>query len=575
MASISSPGIGSGLDVNQIVGDLIKAEQEPFDKRFEADQLEITEKISSFGALKSTLSELDDVLFNLKLPTTFSRRSVETTSSNFTVEAGSAALPASYEVQVNQVAKNQSLMMGPIDTSSPIGSGSMTIASEGLNKAFTITVESGDTLEDIAAEINNASTNFGVVASIISGDDGNYLAVSVPESKAEGLDSVLSIVTEDDDGLNFDDSGLSQLAYAYSISELDNVAFATSELAGEGSIRVNNGTDTVDLVISATDTIEDVVDAINAAGINVTAALQDNGAGGNKLTFLSANDYGNHKVSIEILTDIDGDISDASGISRLAMTEGKTNYDEIEEAQSAQITVNGSVVVTSDSNTFEDAIDGVVLTVTDAHSAGQSDDFTVSLDKDSVKEELTKFLDSFNAVVAKVDELSSVDIELGTKGLLTGDSTLRTMMNQIRSSLASAVTLSDGTSMSMSSIGFSTAKDGTLTLDDEKLTEAIDNNFEDFKELFSSTEGVGKKLATVVNEYKTTGGIIDTRLNGLETASKNLDEEKATFMERLGAKEDRLYAQFLAMDLIVANLNSTSQFLESQLANLPGSTKKD
>lgn len=450
----------------------------------------------------------------------------------------------------------------------------MTIASQGLNEAFSITVEAGATLEDVASQINESSANFGVVASIITGDDGNYLAMSVPESDAEGLDSVLSIIAVDDDGLNFDDSGLSQLAYSHTISELDNVTFATNELAGEGTIRVNNGTDTVDLNISATDTIEDVVDAINAAGINLTAALQDNGAGGNKLTFLSANDYGNHNVSIEILSDIDGDTADAAGISRIAMAEGKSNFSEIQAAQSAQITINNSIVVTSDSNTFDEAISGVVIKVTDEHSAGQSDNIAVSLDKDSVKEELTKFVDSFNLLVTKVVELSGVNVDLGTKGLLTGDSTIRTMMNQIRSALSKSVDLSDGTSMSMSGIGLSTNKDGTLSLDDDKLDDAINSRFDMFKEFFSSAEGVGKNLAETVNEYKTTGGILDIRLKGLETASKNLDEEKASFMERLGSKEDMLYAQFLAMDQIVARLNSTSQFLESQLDNLPGFTSK-
>ncbi len=462
MASISSPGLGSGLDVNQIVGDLIAAERGPFDARYGTAQEEITEKISAFGKLKSTLSELDDVLFNLKLPTTFSKRSVTNASSNFSVEAGSASQPGSYSIEVEKLAKADKLTSPTI--AGFIGAGTMQI-DIGTNTA-SITVAADDTLQTLKDKINNLSSNPGLTATIITADDGEHLVLTGTET---GL----------------------------------------------------------------------------ANGITVT------------------------------ITDDDGDLVDGLGLSRLSQ-DGTNNFFTVNEsADDASVKIDGALTVTSATNKVEGAIDGVVLNLTDTHTVGESDTFTVSLDTDSVKEELDKFVESFNATVAQVGELSDVNVEAGTKGILTGDSTLRTMMNQIRNALAEPVTLANGNQVSMSSIGITTQRDGTLDLDSDRLNSAISTDFDQFKELFSGTDGIGKKLASIVTEYKTTGGILDTRINGLQTTSKDWDDEKVSFEARLSSTESRLYSQFLAMDQIVAKLNNTSSFLENQLSNLPGFSKKD
>jgi len=572
MAALSSPGIGSGLDINNIVTELVEAERTPFDEKTTKTEEKYNSQISDLGKLKSSISELNDALFDLKLPTTFSKRSVESSSTNFDVEAGSAALPADYNIEVDQVATSQKLMLGPMTATDAVGAGSLTIASDGLSESFTITVGASETLEDVAKEINEATTNFGVVASIIKGDNGDYLSVSMPDT--EGLDSVISITATDDDGLNFDDAGLSQLAYNYTTSELSGVTFGTNDLAGEGSIRVNNGTDTVDIAVSATDTIEDVMTAINAAGINVTATFQDDGAGNNKMTFVSTNDYGNHKVSIEILTDIDGDIADAAGISRIAMTEGKTNYTESQSAQGAQITINDSIVVTSNTNKFDTAIAGVIITTKTAHAAGDDgDDISIDLDKGSTEEAVGKFVESYNNMLDIVKEVTNANANAGEIGSLVSDSTVRTLLSQLRGPLGDAVQVDGSLSLSLSLIGVTTQKDGTLLLDETVLKSQIDTNFEHFGTLFTGDDGIAKGLADIVNEYKGTGGIVDNQIKSINGNLDRLNDEKEKFNKKMVNYENRLFSQFNTMDLLVANLNSTSQYLEGALKTLPGVVK--
>ncbi|SFC24719.1 flagellar filament capping protein FliD [Pseudoalteromonas denitrificans] len=461
MASITSPGIGSGLDVNKIVTDLIAAERIPFDSRHDSAQKDITEKISAFGKLKSNLSDLDDVLFKLKLPTTFSKRSVENASTKFDIEAGSAAQPGSYNIEVEKIATAHKITSPTI--AGFIGEGTMKI-DVGSNTA-NITVAADDTLQTLKDKINNLSSNPGVTATIITADDGEHL-----------------VLTGNETGL-------------------------ANEI---------------------------------------------------KLT----------------ITDDDGDLVDGLGLSRLSQDGTNNFFTENTPAEDAKIKIDGSLTITSASNKVEGAIEGVILNLKEAHEVGKSDIFKVSLDTDSVKEELEKFVESFNSTVAQVVELSAVNVDAGTKGILTGDGTLRTMMNQIRNAIAQPVTLSNGLQVSMSSIGITTQRDGTLELDNDRLTKAISTDFDQFKELFSGTDGVGKKLATIVTEYKTTGGILDDRINGLQISSKDWDDEKINFEKRLSSTESRLYAQFLAMDQIVAKLTNTGTFLDNQLSNLPGFTSK-
>ena len=123
MATLSSPGIGTGFKVTETVQSLVAAEREPFDKKKLAAENKLTEQISGLGKLKSALSDLDDTIFDLKLPTTFSKRQVDYSSDFFTAEAGSAASVSSYDVQVNKVAAGQKVTTGPIDASAAILSG--------------------------------------------------------------------------------------------------------------------------------------------------------------------------------------------------------------------------------------------------------------------------------------------------------------------------------------------------------------------------------------------------------------------------------------------------------------------
>lgn len=615
MAAISSPGLGSGLDVNSIVSQLVEATRTPVDTRNDDTQERYDAQISDLGRVRSALSDLNDTLFDLRLPTTFSRRNVEHSSSNFEVEAGSAALPASYDVKVDKVATSQRITSPAYSSTESIGAGTLTIirgfsSSTGLADSdiaalsINVVVTASDTLETIASKINSYEGNEQVVASVVKGDSGSHL---IFESLITGEAGVLEVAVTDDDNLNYDNSGLSRLAFQPKETVLDET-FSAGELLNadgisNGIIQLSNGLDVEDISLLSTDTIEDAVTKINANSIGVFASLEDDGAGNLKLVLTSDDpdplsttpekEYGEHKIGISIVSDDDGDSNDSNGISRLAHEHSYLNYDETKEASNAQITINDTITTTSSSNRFEDVITGVIITAQKAHeTSDSSESIEIDLDSSSTKEAITKFVEAYNTMLETMSEVTNSDENSGELGSLTGDNTIRNFLTQARRVIGAPVEVrsvqliqpnSEGevvlggsvatnslSYLTLSTLGISTQRDGSLSIDESTLDQQIEQNYEHFSTFFSHDGGLARELSNIVGEYRSTGGIVDNKIQTLNRQLDRLNDQREEFDDRMVRYEARLFSQFNAMDLIVANLNSTSQYLEGALGSLPG-----
>ncbi|RGP39362.1 A-type flagellar hook-associated protein [Altererythrobacter insulae] len=74
--------------------------------------------------------------------------------------------------------------------------------------------------------------------------------------------------------------------------------------------------------------------------------------------------------------------------------------------------------------------------------------------------------------------------------------------------------------------------------------------------------------------YTDSDGVISQRINGKNNQIDKITDDLEGFQFKMASLESRLYAQYNAMDLVVAQMNSTSSFLLSQLDNMPGVVKK-
>lgn len=219
---ISAPGVGSGLDINGIISQLMAVERQPL-SQLNASQKKYESQLSAYGQIKSALSTFQSSVNALSSLDKFRVYTTKSTDDAvLTATASSSAAPASYQIEVSQLAQQHKLSASAVSaTSDVIGTGTLTIefgthdavagtfTPNASKTPLTLTIDSSNnTLAGIRDAINNA--NAGVSASIIYDGSGHRLVLSSNDS---GAANSLKVTAADDDGNNTDASGLSFLAY--------------------------------------------------------------------------------------------------------------------------------------------------------------------------------------------------------------------------------------------------------------------------------------------------------------------------------------------------------------------------
>jgi hypothetical protein len=274
--ALSSPGIGSGLDVNAIVDKLMAVERQPLDQ-LNTKETTVQSQISAYGTLKSALAALQGAVHTLASPTPF--RSMTATFADQDVASASVsdgAVAGSYSVEVAQLAQAHKLASnGFASLASSVGSGALTFTfgtySGGVftpnaqNGVKTVTITPAQSsLAGIRDAVNAA--NIGVTASIVNDGSANGQRL-VFTSSTTGAANSLKITATDDDGNNTDAAGLSQLAYDPSAA-VGTGKNLTEKVAAQDALLTVDGID----IQSSTNTVKDAI-----AGVTLTLAKANPG----------------------------------------------------------------------------------------------------------------------------------------------------------------------------------------------------------------------------------------------------------------------------------------------------------
>lgn len=217
---ISAGGIGSGLDINGIVSQLVAAEAEPVNARLNAKEIDLGSELSAFGTLKSALSAFQSSVTKLDNETSFQVFTASSSDENvFTASANKTAVAGEYDIEVIQLAQAEKLRSKDYTASTDIvGTGTLDI-SLGAD-TFQLTIDSSNsTLEGIRDAINSASDNPGISASLITVDSGTQLILS---SNKVGASNTIDVVAVDDnasDGFKLTDLNTSKLNSLQSASD--------------------------------------------------------------------------------------------------------------------------------------------------------------------------------------------------------------------------------------------------------------------------------------------------------------------------------------------------------------------
>lgn len=276
MASITAPGIGSGLDIESIVSQLMALERRPL-QRLEARESEINSQISAYGTLKSALSTLASAMRGLTDVSKFQPYVAATSNdARVTASLGEGASPGRFSVNVTTLAASQKLNSVAYAAGAAVGTGTLNFSAGG--ESFSVVIDaSNNTLEGIRDAINSASGNTKVTAAVINGTGGARLLLSANES---GLANAMTIaVTGDGDGNDTNASGLSALSYTAGALRLTQQTAARDAALTIDGIAVTSASNDVS---NAVDGITFSLKATGAATITIsrddtaiTTAAQD------------------------------------------------------------------------------------------------------------------------------------------------------------------------------------------------------------------------------------------------------------------------------------------------------------
>jgi flagellar hook-associated protein 2 len=293
MATITSAGIGSGLDINSIVSQLLAIERQPL-VALERQETQLTTKLSEFGKMQGMVSAMRDKASALSSTTLWGRTTGASADAAVAITTATGAAVGAYAVQVQQLAAVQTVSSRRFNDADPavFGPGTLTIelgaytgspAISGFNAkagASAVTVTLGaedDTLAEVRDKINAA--NAGVTATVINDANGARLAIRSKDSGAENGFRITATETADD---GVAANGLSALAFdARAASPMTLNQRAANALATINGIDVESASNTLanvsdgvtlKLVKTTTSPVEVSVAADSAA---VKTAVED------------------------------------------------------------------------------------------------------------------------------------------------------------------------------------------------------------------------------------------------------------------------------------------------------------
>ncbi|MGV2930518.1 flagellar filament capping protein FliD [Vreelandella venusta] len=300
-----------------------------------------------------------------------------------------------------------------------------------------------------------------------------------------------------------------------------------------------------EVTIGANSSLEDIRDAINASedsGVNATIV----------------NDGTNYRLALSSSeTGADASITgfSFSGTEPFAADTDNT----LQAGTDAALTVNG-IAITSPTNQVEGAIQGVTLNLQ------EEGDSAVEVEQNTraVREAITGFVDAYNELKGTIGELTSFNAETGVAGELNGDNTVRTVESRMRSILSGGI---EGEFSMLSDIGISLQRDGTLSIDESELDNAIVNNQDALSVFFAGDaddSGMAGQLNQGLDQLLGTNGAVKGAITGAENRVESLVERYTRTEQTIERTISRYRTQFGQLDSMIAQMNQTSSYLTQQ-----------
>lgn len=269
------------------------------------------------------------------------------------------------------------------------------------------------------------------------------------------------------------------------------------------------------VTIDATNnSLSGIRDAINKAGIGVTASIvNDGGASPYRLALTSTATGKASSMKISV-----ADTAPDTGLSALLNNDpaGVQTMSQTATGQNAEMTIDG-IAVSKASNSVNDVITGVTLNLLKENPLAATA-ISVTRDSTAVTASVNAFVKSYNDITQTLRDAAAYNPATKQAAVLNGEATVRTIASQVRGVMTNSVAGGAGAFSRLSEIGVNLGKDGLLTVDSTKLTKAMDSNFDDLASLFATTGKATNSLVSYSSSStKTVPGSYDVIVSKLAT----------------------------------------------------------
>ena len=399
-------------------------------------------------------------------------------------------------------------------------------------------------------------------ASTVTGTVTSKAALGTYDVKVQQLASAQTIAS----GVVAKDDALGEGTLTITLGEWDGATLKANEVNGlPATVSVK--------ITSEDDTLAKVAAKINAANAGVTATvLRDHT--GERLTLQSSTTGANAAFSVAAQED-----ASKPGLSRFEYAGGAGGGAAMtlsQDAQDTKATVNG-IEMFSRNLSFTDVADGLTLTVSQKMAEGDAAvRITIKGDTATAKSALTNLVESYNALSSAMKTMTAYDETTKTAGTLQGDSTAINLQSALRR-LLSGNSGAGGAFNTLSQIGLEFQTDGTLKVNDTKLTKALEDP-DSLSKFFTAdlegeaNDGLGLRLKTFTSGLLSSDGVFATKDDSMKAQLKRNTQDQERLTTRVNAYEKRLLAQYTALDVKMSSLTALDTYVTQQITSWNKST---
>ena len=673
---VAATGIGSGLDVEGLVTQLVAAEREPAEARFLRRESRLTSEISALGALQGALGSVQASLDALTSLNTFNQRSASVSGdSGVSASATRAAATGTFQVEVSALAQAQSLASGAFATASEVvGEGTLTLRFGTLDvtpadpgpesvdgfsvnaarDSVSITIDaSNNTLEGVRDAINAS----GAAVNAVIVNDGSGFRLLLSSSETGAANAIELRVEDTGDGNDLDQAGLSRLAYN------EDAANLSQTVAGQDAqLRINGLA-----ISSASNTVSDAIDGVTLTlrdtteGTGSTVTVEQNRSSARAAIEGLVSSFNNFITIANRLTDynpetgqagaLQGDITARSVINqvRSAVTGSARGFNGafsslaelgITTQEDGTLGIDSARLNEAFASNFEDVVgvfsrigrlddsnidvqligsraevgslsveitrlatrgtvSGLAITPPSALSPlvidAQNDDLTLLIN--GVEATLTLTRGSYESgaeLAAELESRINGNAAIAAEGSrvsvsFTGNA-LEIRSGRYGSGSTVEITAVDATTTA--SLGLATGA-GTAGEDvagriggvaasgsgpvltgaagsiSDGVVLTVTGGALGNRGTLAISSGIGESLDTLLAGVLGGSGILGSRSSGLQTSVDGIADERVALDLRLEALEARYREQFNALDILLASIENTSNFLTRQLETIP------